>query len=208
MALFSKKDFSLLCGLKTKDLAVYIKRGKVILSGDYIDDSLDANRSFVLKRKSSGKNQEVKPEEPNISTPNYSSLTKVKSKISTEDGKGLYALEKEKKALDIEKTTEEIALLQIKKEKQQGIVIPTDLVKIVFTQHSKSIVSSFHSAADTFLMQIAKKKGINRNEMAEFREELTNIINVAVEDSIKESKKQIKNIISEYSEKKGVGEKL
>ena len=98
-----------------------------------------------------------------------------------------------------------IALL--KEEKMIGASIPTELVKMVFAQHSKSITSAFHTGADNFLMEISKTKGLNRNELAEMRGALILIINKAVDKSIEESKKSISNIVQEFSVKKEVGEK-
>lgn len=208
MALHLKKDFAALCNLKTKDLSNYIKRKKVVMSGDYVDDSLAINKDFLRRRNGGDKKHEVEKvleiSAPKVDQP---AAPNVKKPADFNANGGTYELEKHQKALSIEKMQEEIELLQIKKEKQLGLVIPTPLVKLLFTQHSKSIVSSFHNATDTLLMKIQKMKGLSSVEMASLRGELTEIINIAVDDSIKESKKQIKNIVTEYSEKKGVGER-
>lgn len=225
MALLTKKEFRELCQVKSDSMRVYVQRGKIILSGDYIDDSIPQNQDFLKKRLDKLKRdlevfKEDEQEEPESEKAKITPIPKIKPPILPkidppnvaapelfDENLSGYELEKRKKALDIEKITEEISLLQIRKEKQQGIVIPTELVKMIFAQHSKSIVSSFHNAADSFLIQIGKKKSLTREEMALFRGKLVDVINVAVEDSITESKAAIKNLIAEYAEKRGVGER-
>lgn len=51
MALLTKKEFAEKCGLETKSLSVYARpdRRKVVYSGDYVDDSIEPNKSFLQK---------------------------------------------------------------------------------------------------------------------------------------------------------------
>ena len=51
-----------------------------------------------------------------------------------------------------------------------------------------------------------KKFNINRTEMSGLRGELIEIINQAVDDALFESNRDIKNIVEEYSERRGKGE--
>jgi hypothetical protein len=52
MALHSKSDFAKLCGLTTGNLTNYIKRNKVLMSGDFIDDYQDDQDSgYSLNNK-------------------------------------------------------------------------------------------------------------------------------------------------------------
>ena len=57
MALHTKKDFAELCGMTTKVLSVYASKNrcKVVYSGDYVDDKIEPNISFL--RKWAGKNK-------------------------------------------------------------------------------------------------------------------------------------------------------
>jgi len=52
MALLKKKEFAALCGMTTKELAVYLgpKRRKVVATGEYIDDTLPQNIIFKQHR--------------------------------------------------------------------------------------------------------------------------------------------------------------
>lgn len=213
MAFHSKKEFAELCGMVTNALSVYIKRGKVIMSGEFVDGELLQNKEFLKKwsEKNGVKqpvaidiNPDIKTKEPKIDKP---------KRINNESDDGytspgsLYALDKEKKTLDIEKTAEEIQLLKVKNEKARAVVVPTELVKALFSQHTKSILVEFSNSVDNIITKIAKKKALSNNEVAEIRKELIEEINIAVDKSIDESKKNIKNLMNEYSEKKGVGER-
>lgn len=214
MAFHSKKEFAELCGMVTNALSVYIKRGKVILSGEFVDGELLQNKEFLKKwsEKNGVKqpvaidiNPDIKTKEPKIDKPK-------RINNESDDGYaspgGLYALDKEKKTLDIEKTAEEIQLLKVKNEKARAVVVPTELVKALFSQHTKSILVEFSNSVDNIITKISKKKALSNNEVAEIRKELIEEINIAVDKSIDESKKNIKNLMNEYSEKKGVGERI
>ncbi len=50
MAIISKKEFADLCGMNTRALAVYIKRGKVVVDGEWIDSELPQNALLIQKR--------------------------------------------------------------------------------------------------------------------------------------------------------------
>lgn len=50
MPIISKKEFADHCGMNTRALAVYIKRGKVLAEGEEIDSDLPQNALFIQKR--------------------------------------------------------------------------------------------------------------------------------------------------------------
>jgi hypothetical protein len=95
----------------------------------------------------------------------------------------------------------------IKEEKLLGKLIPTELVKMVFAQHSQSLVTSFKNGADVLLMDISKRKELTRKENAELNGRLIQIINKCIDDAIKGSTKMLNSIISEHTEKREKGER-
>ena len=200
MAIYTKKEFAEKCGFTTKILAVHILRGKLTVNNNMIDDS-DLQNSFFLKKYSGV-----------IRTPKEVSL-EVEAEPKTEKTKEAqpenqrFNLETEKKSLDIEKITEEIKLLKVKTSKASGEVIPTEVVRMVFAQHFKSLTAAFQNAADNLLMDIQKMKNLSREEVAHLRGQLVIVVNGAIDEGVKESKKSISNIVQEYSDKKGVGER-
>jgi len=201
MSLHKRKDFERIAGINSAFLTTYIKRGKIIVNEDgYIDDSVRENAEFLYSRIGESTEKRAVITEPVKKTQSSQVVLKA-------DYRSKFDLETSKKALDIEKTSEEIEILKIKKQKLQGEVIPTELVKVIFKQHSASITTSFKNGIENLILELSKSKNMTRTEVAEIRFRMTDIINEAVLESIGMSKKMIKNIIAEYSEKKDVGER-
>jgi hypothetical protein len=112
----------------------------------------------------------------------------------------------QKDQLDIEKKVIEIKLKKLDHQKKLGELVPTELVRTLFVQHSKSIMSAFHDEADNFLMEISKEAGLTREQLAKMRGKLVLKINQGIENSLKESKKSLQAIVEEYRMLRGVGE--
>lgn len=235
MALHTKASFATICGLTVSNITTYYQRGKleITIKGDeeFIDDALQQNIDFLTKRLSKKANvqpiiQEPAPKTPDKSTksgvktskseekqPEIQSKKPARSSKSNDDGgdnsqkSTLYNIEIDQKELNLKKTQKEIELLSIKKSKLEGEVIPIQPVKDILSIFSKSVTSAFHSAADNLLMRIAKKKNLTKEEMASFRNELIEVINIGVVDAYNDSVAGVKNITAEYSLSKGVGER-
>lgn len=225
MAFLSKKEFADLCGIPTNALAVYERRKKVVLSGDFYDDTLAKNKAFLKKKSVAKKKKGVATAEPpkkeikevkdNKLPPKNSTDLPIykkeppepKPKITDPEPDSTFLLDQEK--IQLQNIQLELAneIAQIKIEKLRGDVIPTDIVRSTFMQHFKSITTSFHQGADNVLIKIAKKYDLSRQEVANYRGELISIINDCVKDAVEESKKSIQNIVNEYSQVKGVGER-
>lgn len=215
MAIYTKKEFAIECGITTKDLSNYIKRGKVVVANETIDSTSHVNKYFIEKRKEFNDKKnglQSSPEEKKNKKSFENKNSEAQSKFdfpkndhtnTTEN----YQLDTKLKSQDLEKSNIQILLLKAKLEKISGDSIPTELVKNLILTHSKSITIAFQNAADNLLMKIAKKKGLDRLEMADMRVEMVDIINTSVNDSIEESKKTVRNIVAEYSQKKEQGER-
>lgn len=211
MAFHSKKEFAEMCGMTTGNLSNYIGRKKVVLSGELIDDTISENISFSLKHKKNTSTEVAVVNGPKIQDPDIvraaPNITSKRKKGDNEDGGvGWHQLEKQKKALDIEKTAEEITKLQLWNQKAQGDSIPTDLVREVFMRLSKNISSSFKSGIENLLIEFEKSARLDRAQTSKLRGDMIKTINTAVDSAVTESKKEVGNIVKEYSAKKGVGE--
>lgn len=229
MAFQSKKEFADACGMTTGNLSNYIARKKVLLSGDLIDDSINPNKEFLikwstinaakisanLKSADAGDTEDIPqtnfkgPTVPNIQPPasNITIPNTKANKAAQNDVKGIMTLEREKKQLDVIKTGEEITHLKLKNEKLQGDNIPTNMVREVFRRHSQNISASFKSGIENLIVEFEKSANLKRDKVAALRGKMITIINEAIENAIKESKKEISNIVQEVSVKKGVGER-
>lgn len=226
MPRYTRKEFAELCGVTPVYVNQYVARKKIILneSGE-IDTAFPMNAAFYEARKGSlPQQQEVKkevaqqskekvkpkklpqtiyvPEVPKAKSGKHNMNSEEIEKMTTnfEMDNALKRLEMEKKELEVEK-------LKIQNAKLNGEVIPTDLVKMIFAQHFKSVTTAFHQGADNFITEITKRLDLKRDEMVRLRKELVEIINQAVNDSIEDSKGSIDNIQEEYSQTRGVGER-
>jgi antitoxin component of MazEF toxin-antitoxin module len=220
---YTKREFSIACGIKTKDLSNYISRGKVFVENDKIDGDLEINKSFLIARQEFNKTKEVaKP--PVVKIEPAADSEKKLNERSADKSKEVqsefkfpkehnpaqiknFELDTEIKRQNLEKEKIAIQLQQAKLDKINGVTIPTELVKTVFIHHTKSITVAFHNGAETLLSKIAKLKGLDISEMADLRTELITIVNEAVDSSIAASKKTVESIVAEYSQKKDVGER-
>jgi hypothetical protein len=198
MAFYTKHDFGSLTGFKTNNLSNYIKRGKVILTGGLIDDSIPQNASFLKKFSERAKNI--------IVASDTSAIKKESSTKNSASSSTIYGMELKLKRAELAKKAADTIHVQLKIDKLTGASIPTDLVKGVVSQLSKSLISSFKDGADGFLIEISKRKSLTINETAELRGVLINVINQSSTKAIAECKKNIRTIVNEFSTKREVGE--
>jgi len=212
MALHSPKDFQDFCGISVKHFSTYVGRKKIVLSGGLVDDRDPVNAAFIQKRlkiKEKSPKPEAKKEEKikndSKSEPQKDNNPGEYSEIDREK-LPYFELERQKKLADLIKVEADTRLSLLKEEKLMGLSIPTDLVKSLISQLSKSIISSFKDGADGFLIEISKLKSLNNTEVAEMRGQLVRIINNSTAKAINESKINMKAIVNNYSEKKEVGE--
>lgn len=208
MALYTKKEFADICGVKTNYLSVPIKRGQIILTGDLIESNDAKNLAFYKKReKPNHQPEQIIPSLNEIETASPPKEIKLPPPSSKNNGsQNIYNLDIELKQADLLKKEVDTRLALLKEEKLMGISIPTELVKNVIANLSKSMISSFKDGADNFIIEISKRKSLTGTETAELRGVLVNIINTSSTHAILESKKSLKNIVSEFSDKKEVGE--
>lgn len=211
MGLFSKKEFAGKVGMSTRTLAVHIIRKKVLVSDNLIDDALQINQEFLERYSgrisspsegavaTSGKPRTKPRGDKNNSVAAKEIAYPGKSLEDMEKTQTLYSLDKEQKVATIEKTKADIQLLAMKRDKMRGLVIPTDIVRALFMQHSKSIVVSFEQGVDKMIIEIAKKAKLGRNDIAELRGKMILIVNESVDAAVKESQVSIKNLVEEYS---------
>ncbi len=197
MAHYTKKDFALLCGVKTNYLSNYIKRGKIILTGKFIDNKHPANAAFLQKYSEKAKNIIVLPDE--------------KTKTDKEPDKGKmnlnqYGIDLEIKKADLAKKLADKEYRQLQIDKITGNSIPVDLVQSMIYVLNKTFITVFKDGADSFLIEISKRKSISIHETAELKGLLIKIINLASQKTTIESKREMKIIVNNYSDQRAVGE--
>lgn len=181
----SKKDFANLCGgVDSKPVSmttIYsdIKRDKIeVLSNGKIDVDNPVNSEYVRNRRSSEK-------------------TKAKVKVIEVD--------REKKQIEKLQAEENLRIAQIKRQKLEGELIPTDLVKNIFSTHFRTYTQSFHNAAEQIAVDLVKKLGGSREDTAWAKGQLVITINNAVKKGRDLSKQEVDVVVKEYSQTKGRG---
>lgn len=205
MAKLSRTEFAEECGVTPVYLTQYIKRGKVIIDAD---GSVDTKKRINLdfKEARTDKSSVIIDKKPVVVKESKSKLPPLPQGETASDTRK-YNLELQLKHLTIEKAEQEVELNRIRIAKQTGEVIPTDLVRVVVAQIFKGVTTAFHQGCDNFISVIAKQTGMNATDKAKLRGELIGIVNQSVIDGQAENKANIKNIVEEYSEKRGQGEK-
>lgn len=177
----TQKEFAKKCGITLSELANYEERGKVILTKDRkVDENENLNIIFHTRR-----------------------LEIIKSK---NDSGEWMSLDRKIKKVELAKKTVDTRIALIKEEKMRGEVIPTEMVKILFAQHSKNIIVEFENSLDKVLTILAKEIGMNNKTISKYRGIIKKEINIAVDDTTSKTKKDIINIIEEFSEKRARGE--
>lgn len=211
MALHTKQQLADLCGVTKSNITTYVTRKNLVTTdGKYFDDQVEPNASFIKKRlvrQHGGRQSEPNPVPEKIAKPRTlkqdTSQQKKEESLKNHD---LYDLELEQKRLNLQAAQIKVDLDQIKKDKLNGLLIPTEMVIQLFPLHFKSVQTAFTQAADNVIVKISHKKALSREETATLRKELVDIVNAAVADSIKESMRDVKKVVSNYSEKREVGE--
>lgn len=203
MAKYKQVEFAKLCGIPKSSLPAYKSRKQIFVEDNLIDEDHPINAAFILKSQAK---QKLKPdispasESKNISSPETTS--KVKKGKSVDYA----ALMEEQKRLDIQKTFEEIEKLKKQNMKMDGESMPTDIVISIFSMYGKSITTSMWRVAENWLISFSKIYNLSSTQYAEMRGILVTGINEGVLNANVESKKNINNIIKEYSLKREIGE--
>lgn len=215
MGLLSKKDFAALCGFSSRELSVYIGRGKVIMSGKEIDDSDPTNRDFVLKRKGQAapappeKNLRMIKPDPgdDISPGDESDDDDPDDGLIDDDGsESSYALNKKKLKKQIGKLEVDTRLQELKEEKMRGELIPVDLVRNLFRAHTQSIITSMKDGIEELLINFSVEARLKGDQLASLRGKMVGILNTGVDKSVIISQRNMRSIVDQVKVKKDVGE--
>lgn len=211
MPIYTKKEFAQLIGKTTKDLAVYIGRGKVNLTNDGKIDTSDlknANFYQVYSAKS-----ELKAEAPPV--------IRRPKKVIIEDEEipepdfafdsdiPAYAVSEQKlKYLDTLKREKEIEALELKNQKIKGEVVPADLIQPILLQQNRNMMIEIKNGMEEVLRSVAKRFDLTLADVADYRKQITYTINDSAKKAIENSKKALVSILNDYSETRGRGEKI
>lgn len=224
-----------MCGISSRHISTYAKRRQIVINDDgLIDVDHEINYAFLIqkgfneikKQNGTGKKTPAKKAVAKKTTTKKAPAKKSPAKKAKADHKPkpvpppvvdpeierlkqeLAAMDRDKLQADTDKKRHDAEIARIRMEKLQGLLIPTDLVVSVIQLQAESLKKAYHDAAEKLIIIFSQKKKLTNTEMGDLRRELTTVINNAIDDGIDESKKGVKKIVKEYSEVRGVGEKI
>jgi hypothetical protein len=199
MAKYSKKEFAELCGIKTKELSVYSKRGKVIVVNNEIDDA-DQNNILFMQRQLAKKQKA--PSVKNVSN----DQKPVDSAAAEEARNTLLEINRSKGQLELLQKQNLIDLQRIEILKKRGELVPVPAINSLIILQAESIKTAYLEASDNLLVIIAQKKQMSAEEIASARKEFTKIVNKAIDSAVDLSKTMLFGIVKDYQKKRGVGQ--
>lgn len=183
--------------MNTRSLATYIGRGKVVVNDqDLIDDAIGENQGFLLKY--AGKKQ-LK----------YGTAPKKAPDKDAEEPKNNYAdqLEAQKLEAQVKKLQQEVEKLEYHNSKSKGEMIPSVLVDPLFLQHNQSILTEIGHYIDDVILLFAKKRDLAPEETAEVKKAAMERANEMVTRASKATFQSLESLLTEYVDKRGVGER-
>jgi len=207
MALLTRKEFARACGMEQNSVAVYLKREEIILEEGFVDTEHPKNKMFLEKRIAKGK-----VPMPTVQTDYVGGQVVVsenRGQPRTDDGIPDYAeSERKVKYFDALKREKEVEKLQLDIQKKRGEVIPSELIPPVILQHNQSIITAMKNEFDEWLRNHAKKYDLGTNEISEIRTQAVGWINNGMTKATAMSVRAVENIVRDYQEKRGVGERI
>jgi hypothetical protein len=221
MGRHTRGEFAQLCGLSSGNLSNYIKRGKVIVDGEYIDDNVFENREFLSKRqgfkeKNPGTSKPQKPKKVKSTThdaEDSGDIFQDLDNFSPDDSddsedilSGSESLNNKRMKVDIKKKTEEAEILKLKKERIKGEIVPVDLMKNLFSMHTQSIVTAQKDGIEELLISLSVEARLSGEQLARLRRKMVDILNNSVDKAIIITQKNMQAVVGEFSIKREVGE--
>ena len=218
--LYSRLDFCGITGVKVKDISNYIKRKHVVVRKDgLIDSDDDKNSAFIEKRASfviaDAENDDTTGKHPDfpefddgwrgLTDPQgYPVIPKEQIKAAKNTVPLISVSERAFNHYHSEKYRVESELKILELQKKMGSLIPTELMGAVISQQSKSFSSAFRQALSRAIDLFILKYKLTGEDAAEMRKVVTETVNKAITDALAESKKQVKAIAKEFSEKRNM----
>lgn len=105
------------------------------------------------------------------------------------------------------KRREDTALARIKKEKQEGLLLPTEAVKFLFIRDVKERTTAYENGLNKMLNDMQQRYKISDEDAARYKEMVIEAINIGNREAAEATKREIDNIITDLQEVRGRGEK-
>lgn len=193
------KELADMTGWETKNLSVYVTRKKLVKDKNGLFDVDEPkNALFIAQNKAEGTK---KPEK----TP-PKGKKEASARDLDEEVKKVEAITMQLEANKLVMQEQSIRRNQIEIEKKEGQLIPTELIKALFLTHSKSITMTFKEGMEKIVDLFTIKYKLSQADAASMRKTMVEAINKGVDNAVSNTRGSLKKIITEYSEKRGVGD--
>lgn len=210
MALHSKEDFIKLCGIKGKrpknQLNTYAKRGKIVFSGEYIDDSIPENRDFMQSRLEK-KQEKLKKDIKELGSVDYPDRSNKKTPNVQDPDTNKISIDRKLKLQQLEKLEVDTRLQELKERKLLGEIVPAELVKDTFSRFSQNTLNSMNDYMDKWITLFAGQYGLSTEETIKYRTEIKESLNHANDRAVQETINEFDSLIAQHSEKRSPGER-
>jgi len=180
-------------------MSVMIERGKVILNenGD-VDTANEINRAYMMKaatRKKAKMEDDVEEDDfDDIEDVDGEQMSLTRSERALKH----YMAVRAKKGAEID---------ELKIQKLNGMIVPTELVKHVIKNYSSNTGKAIKEVLEDMLNIWGSKYGISEADIKDMRKKGIDRINVANELAVSDTKKELARIVEVYSSTRGKGEK-
>jgi hypothetical protein len=198
MAIYKKGEFAKMCGIGASAVTNAINRGHLKDDNGRIDTSLPINYDYMMIARARNGLSDLIHDNPN------SVLSKIKAaqsepveKKPASDSDGAYDLERKKKLADLEKKNVDIRIALLTEQRLKGESIPTQLVKELINQLSKSFLESYRDKSEQLVINISHKNKLSAERTAEMKGELIKAINRSHDDAITEAMTSLKSILQQ-----------
>lgn len=215
---FKKAHFAKALGVSNSYVQVNVERGKLVLNDqDLIDISEPLNAIFLQNAETSGKKFDINrvsnsEKEKVIRKPKEEFYQEVEEQAPVErpqknkSTKNAELVEKKFK-LEVEKLGHETKLKELQKLKLEGSLVPVDAAENLFIY----VIETFHS---TYQQEIQSLTDIFKNTLdiphkkyVEIKKEIDSALLVIKETAKENVKSGIENLVHEYQDVRGRGEK-
>jgi len=211
MAFYKQSELAKLLNKSQAHVTMAVKRGKLLLSGDFVDDTVLENKIWIDRQKANAKQvdepkvesvpivEAKKLKEPILNKPKQRILKDFVPTDVERTSESIADLDKAKKEAEIRYKESQTRLSELKEQKLRGENIPTDLVMNVIGMLGHSLQSNYKNGAAQLMLEISSRTKMSAEMEADFNGRLIDLINISHSDAIMEAKKGIKSIINESS---------
>lgn len=177
MAIYSIKELSDLTGVDSKNIHVYIKRGKLIKDqNSKIDSSIAINELFIKKyAKSDSKKIDFDNDERSEEKSKNQNDTSASSMMQVE-----YAIKK----LNAQKLQRDILIKDEELKRKKGDVIDLESTLSIVSTYSEALKKEFSLQIQTHIQDICARHGIEPEKSGEYKLKVIEIINESSKKSI------------------------